>query len=146
MPEPALNRRERYTRVHPPRASFAPEIVEVQVENLGARACQARRLNCPHALAQFVAKDVERAGEASRGSTSNVALSASLRISSTARRRVEIGTRRARPVFVLSGWQPHFGLRPKLHLVPLQRQQLALPKARLERCFDPATLLRARIA
>ena len=43
VPEPALNRRQRNPRIHPARARLAPQIVKVQIVDLGAATRQPPR-------------------------------------------------------------------------------------------------------
>ena len=71
-----------------------------------------RRLDGPHVLPDFVPEDVERSRGARRPVSSRALMSCCrVRISRIACRRVEIGTRRACPVFVLSAGSQSSGRR-----------------------------------
>ena len=95
MPEPPLNRRQRHAGIHPPRARFAPQIVEVQPVDLRALTRQPPRgLDRPPTPPHFVTEHERRpAGGAPPPDRSYGA-------SSTARSTVEIGTRRGFFAFV----------------------------------------------
>ena len=93
MPEPALDRRERHAGIISPRAGLAPQIVEVQVQDLRAPAreppCRLERHPTPP---HFVTKDASAGKGSPAGSF--------LRASKTARSTVETGARRGFFAFV----------------------------------------------